>query len=105
MAQGEKMSNEKKGDVDRGGAKLSLKNDASSTILVKDPLAEPYRPGSQRARIWQVISLMNGITVEEAHRILAILEPNVQGGRKGRPLGWVADAMALGLVKLRRSAK
>ncbi len=45
---------------------------------------------------------MNSITVAQAHQILELLQPNIQG-RVGRPLGWVVDAIDRGHVELHAS--
>lgn len=51
------------------------------------------------ARAWQVVSLMDGLTVEKGHEILKALEPNIQG-KVGRPIGWIADAIDYGLAEI-----
>lgn len=79
---------------------VTLKDHGAYIIEIIDPNVLPYCPGSKRARAWQVISLMQGVTICDAHYILKKLEPNVQG-KVGRPLGWVADAIDSGHAKLR----
>ena len=85
-----------------GKASLALGEHGGLRIRVLNQAAEPYAAGSQRARVWNVVSLMNGITVAQAHQILELLEPNIQG-RIGRPLGWVVDAIDRGYVEVYES--
>jgi hypothetical protein len=75
-----------------GKASLTLGKHGGHRIRVVNPKAEPYAPSSQRTRAWHVVSLMDGLTVAQAHSILELLEPNIQG-KVGRPLGWVVDAI------------
>lgn len=84
-----------------GKASLTLGKHGDHIIRVTNPGAEPYSFNTQRCRAWHVVSLMNGITVAEAHGILRLLEPNIQG-KVGRPLGWVVDAIDLGNVEVER---
>ena len=56
---------------------------------------------SKRACAWQVVSLMDGLTVEQGHEILKLLEPNIQG-KEGRPIGWIAIAIDYGLAEIVR---
>ena len=83
-----------------GKISLSLKKNGAHIIRVKNPKAEPYRANSKRARAWGVVSLMDGLTIADAHEILKKLEPNIQG-KIGRPLGWVADAINNGNIILK----
>lgn len=85
-----------------GKVTLTLKDHAKHVIHVLDADAAPYQVGSQRARAWGVVSLMHGLTVEQAHNILELLEPNIQG-KVGRPLGWLADACDINLVEVHDS--
>lgn len=87
-----------------GKVSISIKKHADLEIRVKKPDAEPYRPGTQREKAWNVVKLMSGITVEEADDILRKLEPNIQG-RVIRPIGWVADAIDEGYVELHKPRK
>ncbi len=82
-----------------GKASLTLGAHGDHIIRVVNPRAEPYAPSSQRTRAWHVVSLMNGLTVTQAHTILELIEPNIQG-QKGRPLGWVVDAIDRGHVEI-----
>jgi hypothetical protein len=82
-----------------GKASLTLGKHGAHLIRVVNPKAEPYAPTSQRTRAWHVVSLMNGLTVSQAHDILELLEPNIQG-KVGRPLGWVVDAIDRGHVEI-----
>lgn len=84
-----------------GKSSLRLNEHGSCRIRVRNPHAEPYDPTTQRARAWHVVSLMNGLTVSEAHEMLRRLEPNIQG-KVGRPLGWLVDAIDLGNVSIER---
>lgn len=82
-----------------GKASLTVSAHGAFRIRVTQPRAEPYAHGSQRARAWNVVSLMDGLTVLEAHQILEKLEPNIQG-KVGRPLGWVVDAIDRDLIEI-----
>ena len=88
-------------DTPAGKASLSLQQHGDLIVRVKNRWAEPYQPKTQRALAWQVVSLMDGLTVSQAHHILELLEPNIQG-KVGRPLGWVVDAIDRGLVEIHR---
>jgi hypothetical protein len=88
-------------DAPAGKTSLSLQKHGNLIIRVINREAEPYRPKTQRALAWQVVSLMDGLTVSQAHHILELLEPNIQG-KVGRPLGWVVDAIDRGLVEIHR---
>jgi hypothetical protein len=87
---------------DDGKASLTLTAHSKFVIRVVEPGAAPYQAGSNRARAWGVVSLMDGLTVEQAHQILELLEPNIQG-KVGRPLGWVVDAIDRNLVEVHDS--
>ena len=80
--------------------KLSRKEHGNHLVHITDFSAEPYRLGSQRDKAWRVISLMQNLTVEQAHFILELLEPAIQG-KVGRPLGWLSDAVERGLVEVK----
>ena len=82
-----------------GKPSLSRSMHRDHLVIVTKPKVEPYKSGSLSARAWQVVSLMNGVTVTDAHFILELLEPNIQG-KVGRPLGWVVDAIQLGHVEI-----
>lgn len=82
-----------------GKTRLTVAEYGDHKIRVVNTRAAPYRDESHRARAWQVISLMNGITVAQAHAILKLLEPNIQG-YVGRPIGWLVDAIDRGLVEV-----
>ncbi len=82
-----------------GKTSLTLGEHGGHRIHVVSPYAEPYDPISHKARAWHVVSLMNGLTVAQAHDILKLLEPNIQG-KVGRPLGWVVDAIDRGHVEI-----
>jgi hypothetical protein len=85
-----------------GKTSITLSEHARFVIRVTDPNAMPYQASSNRARAWGVVSLMDGITIEQAHQILELLEPNIQG-QVGRPLGWVVDAIDRSLIELHDS--
>lgn len=80
-------------------ASISLKTQATHIIRVVEPEAMPFKQGSDRDKAWHVVRLMDGLTTETAHQILKALESNIQG-KVGRPLGWVSDAIDLGVVKI-----
>lgn len=82
-----------------GKGSLTLSKHRNHVIRIRNPHAMPYKSGSQRARAWQVVSLMDGLTVEDGHQILRLLEPNIQG-KLGRPLGWVVDAVDAGYAEI-----
>jgi hypothetical protein len=84
-----------------GKTSIKLTEHGDCLVRIRNPDAEPYDPTTQRARAWHVVSLMDGLTVKEAHDILRRLEPNIQG-KVGRPLGWLVDAIDLGNVYLER---
>ena len=81
-------------------ASLSLKDHGEHAIRVINPGVFPYRPESARDKAWRVVRFMDGLTVEAAHNILKALEPNIQG-QVGHPLGWIADAIDRGDVKIK----
>ena len=85
-----------------GKVSLTLDKHMDCVLRVLDPHAAPYPHGTQRARAWAVVSLMDGLSVQQADSILKILEPNIQG-QAGRSLGWIVDAVDLGLVEIHKS--
>lgn len=87
--------------IPAGKNSLSLHKHGDQIVRVINKEVEPYRPKTQRARAWQVVSLMDGLTVSQAHHILELLEPNIQG-KVGRPLGWIVDAIDRGLVEIHK---
>ncbi len=84
-----------------GKVSFKLSEHRGHIIRVVKPKVEPYTPGTNRARAWNVISLMDGLTVEEANQILTKLEPNIQG-KIVRPIGWVVDAIDLNIVEIHK---
>lgn len=82
-----------------GKVSITLADHANCIIRITQPTATPYKAGSQRERAWQVVSLMDGLTVEQGCQILALLEPNIQG-KVGRPIGWIVDAVDRGLAEI-----
>ena len=84
-----------------GKPSISIKQHKDYLLRIVTPIAQPYRLGSQRAMAWQVISLMDGLTILDAHNILEKLEPNIQG-KVGRPLGWIVDAVERGFVEVHK---
>lgn len=92
-------------DVRRDGkVSLTLASNGHDVIRIRDPELTPYAPGSQRARAWQVVSLMDGLTVREGNDILAKLEHSIQRAN-GRPLGWIADAVSAGYAEIHEGKK
>jgi hypothetical protein len=87
-----------------GNTSLTLADNRNHIIKVVDPDSTPYQKGSQRERAWQVISLMDGLTVEKGNEILKVLEPNIQRSN-GRPLGWIRDAIDIGCVEIHQNRK
>jgi hypothetical protein len=85
-----------------GNTSLTLADNRYHIIKVVDPDSTPYQKGSQRERAWQVISLMDGLTVEKGHEIMKALEPNIQRSN-GRPLGWIRDAIDEKCVEIHKS--
>lgn len=84
-----------------GKVSFKLSEHRDHIIRVIKPEAEPYASGTNRARAWNVISLMDGLTVEEANQILTKLEPNIHG-KVVRPIGWVVDAIDLNIVEIQK---
>ena len=85
-----------------GKVSLTLAANGFDIIRIPDSLITPYRLGSHRARAWQVVSLMDGLTVKEGNNILGKLEYNIQRAN-GRPLGWIADAVSDGHAEIHTS--
>ena len=86
----------KRGD---GKVSITLAKHSSCIIRIVDRDAAPYQPRTARSRAWGVVSLLDGLSVKQAHEILGVLELNIQG-QKGRPLGWVVDAVDGGYASL-----
>ena len=84
-----------------GKSSVTLKNNGCHIIRVTNPDC-PFQEGSQRALAWQVISLMDGLTVGKGTEILKALEPNIQRSN-GRPLGWIVDAIDKRNVEIHQS--
>lgn len=82
-----------------GKVSLTLAFNGHDVIRIPDPTIMPYRTGSSRARAWDVIRLMDGLTVRDGAIILGKLEPNIQGA-SGRPLGWIVDAVTNGHAEI-----
>ena len=82
-----------------GKVSLTRAEHGKLIIRLKRPGDANYRPGSQRERAWQVVSLMDGLTVNQGCEILELLEPNIQG-KVGRPIGWIVDAVDRGLAEI-----
>jgi hypothetical protein len=87
-----------------GKVSLTLGANGDDVIRVPDPDVLPYEPGSKRARAWQVVSLMDGLTVRQGTDILARLEHAIQRAN-GRPLGWIADAVTDGHAEIHEGQK
>jgi hypothetical protein len=82
-----------------GKVSLTLAGNGHDIIRIPDSRVTPYSGGSHRARAWQVVSLMNGLTVQQGTDILGKLEYNIQRAN-GRPLGWIADAVGVGYAEI-----
>ena len=87
-----------------GKVSLTLAANGHDFIRIPDPDIAPHRGGSQRARAWQVVSLMDGLTVRQGNDILGKLEYNIQRAN-GRPLGWIADAVSNGHAEIDQGEK
>jgi hypothetical protein len=87
-----------------GKVSLTLAANGDDVIRIPDPDVLPYEPGSKRARAWQVVSLMDGLTVRQGTDILAKLEHAIQRAN-GRPLGWIADAVTDGHAEIHEGQK
>ena len=83
-----------------GKPSVTLSEHGSYVLRILDPDITPYRPGTNRAKACQVFCLMNGLTVQKGQEILGALEPNIQNGRKGRPLGWIVNAVEDGYAEI-----
>ena len=81
-----------------GKVSLTLASHGHHVIRIPVPDTTPYR-GVKRARAWRVVSLMDGLTVQEGKDILAKLEYNIQGSNR-RPLGWIVDAVTDGHAEI-----
>jgi hypothetical protein len=88
----------------KGKTSLMLADNGHHIIRVTNTDKMPYQEGSQRARAWQVISLMDGLTVEKGHEIMKALEPNIQRSN-GRSPGWIRDVVDIGHVEIHKSKK
>jgi len=84
-----------------GKVSLTLKANGDDLIHIPDPNLRPYRDGTNRARAWQVVSLMDGLSVRDGHLVLQMLEQGIQRAN-GRPLGWVADAVSDRFAEIHR---
>jgi len=82
-----------------GKVSLTLATNGHDIIRIPDPSITPYSVGSQRARAWQIVSLMDGLTVQQGNDILGKLEFNIQRAN-GRPLGWIADSVSNGYAEI-----
>jgi hypothetical protein len=87
-----------------GKVSLTLAANGHDIIRIPDPDIALHRAGSQRARAWQVVSLMDGLTVRQGNDILGKLEYNIQRSN-GRPLGWIADAISDGHAEIQAGVK
>jgi hypothetical protein len=84
-----------------GRSSVTLAKHSDCVIRVLNPGGSPHRAGSQRAKAWEAVARMDGMTVRQAHDELRRLEPGIQG-KVGRPLGWVVTAIDKGNVELLR---
>lgn len=87
-----------------GKVSVTLSANGHDVIRIPDQNISPYRPNSDRERAWNVVRLMDGLTVNQAHEILTNLEPGIQG-RVGRPIGWVVDAVNYGYAAIEKGEK
>ena len=87
-----------------GKVSLTLASNGHDIIRIPDSNIAPYSIGSQRARAWQVVSLMDGLSVQQGNDILAKLEYSIQRAN-GRPLGWIADAVSDGHAEIHKGEK
>ncbi len=87
-----------------GKVSLTLASNGHDIIRIPDSNIAPYSIGSQRARAWQVVSLMDGLSVQQGNDILARLEYSIQRAN-GRPLGWIADAVSDGHAEIHKGEK
>ena len=85
----------------RGRLSITLSSNGDDVVRIPDPGIAPYRAGSAREKAWNVVKLMDGLSVREAHEILMKLEPGIQG-KVGRPLGWVVDAVNYGYATIEK---
>ena len=75
-----------------GITSITLKANANDIIRIPKRDILPYKANSSRARAWQVLCLMDGLTVRQGGEILKKLEYNIQG-KNGHPLGWIGQAV------------
>lgn len=87
-----------------GKVSLTLAANGHDIIRIPDAETRPYEEGSQRARAWQVVSLMDGLTVQQGNDIMKVLEYSIQRAN-GRPLGWIADAVSDGYAEIHQGKK
>lgn len=87
-----------------GKVSLTLAANSYDIIRILDPDAKPYAAASQRARAWQVVSLMGGLTVKQGNDIMKLLEHSIQRANE-RPLGWIADAVSDGHAEIHHGKK
>lgn len=87
-----------------GKVRLRLADHGHDYIRIPNSVITPYRANSHRARAWQIVSLMDGLTVRQGHEILKMLEHNIQGSN-GRPLGWIVDAVNKGYAEIHEGRK
>lgn len=84
-----------------GKTSVTLKANANDIIRIPNPDILPYEPNSDRARAWQVLCLMDGLTVRQGSEILKKLEYNIQG-KNGHPLGWIGQAVTDQYVEIHK---
>lgn len=87
-----------------GVVSVTLAAHGHHVIRIPDPAATPHTVGETGLRAWNVVKLMDGLTVRRAHEILRDLETGIQG-KIGRPLGWIADAITAGNAELHEGEK
>ena len=61
-----------------GKVSLTLASNGHDIVRIPDSNVSPYSAGSQRERAWQVVRLMDGLTVQQGNDILAKLEYSIQ---------------------------
>ena len=87
-----------------GKVSLTLSANGHDVIRIPDANIPAYSPRSKRARAWQVVSLMDGLTVQQGNDILGMLEYSIQRAN-GRPLGWIADAVSDGHAEIHKGER
>ena len=87
-----------------GKVSLTQAANADDIVRIPDPDILPHTPGSKAARAWQVVSLMDGLTVRQGTEILAWLKHAIPRAN-GRPLGWIADAVTDGHAEIHEGQK